>query len=62
MTYDHEWKTQSSGCSDNFWWLQFWKTQENYKRFQIPEFKRNTARWDFLGEQSISLVNYNNFK
>ena len=56
MNYDHDWKTQQSGCADNLWWLQVWKTQTNFKRFEIPEFERNCDRWDFLGERQYSII------
>ena len=64
--YNHEWHDPNkfkNGSEDNLYWLQIWKTQENYQRFKtIPELKRNTASWNFEGNKDMpSLVTYVKF-
>ena len=58
--YDYNWcdkNKHQSGTEDNFYWLQVWKTHENYKRFlTIPEFKRNINRWDFKDDELPSQI------
>jgi len=63
MNYDHDWKTQQSGCADNLWWRTYWWTHNaELTRFKLPEFSRNLQQWNFSGEALPSkIVSFNNF-